>query len=86
LHEFAQRVTEGLEGASWATKREILRALIKRVEVDAEEVRVVYKVDPRPFVEGPGAPDSIIAASALHLRGVAVARRDAHEREDSRRG
>jgi site-specific DNA recombinase len=53
LHEFARRVAEGLEEASWATRREILRALIKRVEVDAEEVRVVYKVDPRPFVEGP---------------------------------
>jgi site-specific DNA recombinase len=53
LHEFARRVTEGLEEAPWATKREVLRALIKRVEVDAEEVRVVYKVDPRPFADGP---------------------------------
>jgi site-specific DNA recombinase len=53
LQEFAQRVSEGLEEASWAAKREILRALIKRVEVGAEEVRVVYKVDPRPFVDGP---------------------------------
>jgi site-specific DNA recombinase len=53
LHEFARRVTEGLEEASWATKRAILRALIKRVEVDAEEVRVVDKVDPRPFADGP---------------------------------
>ena len=51
--EFARRVTEGLEEAPWATKRQILRALIKRVEVAAEEVRVVYKVDPRPFVDGP---------------------------------
>jgi len=53
LHEFARRVREGLAEASWATRREILRALVKRVEVDADEVRVVYKVDPRPFVDGP---------------------------------
>jgi site-specific DNA recombinase len=53
LQEFARRMAEGLEEASWATKREILRALIKRIEVDTEEVRVVYKVDPRPFADGP---------------------------------
>ena len=53
LHEFARRVAEGLDEAPWATKREVLRALIKRVEVDAEEVQVVYKVDPRPFADGP---------------------------------
>jgi site-specific DNA recombinase len=53
LHAFARRVAEELEEASWTTKREILRALVKRIEVDTEEVRVVYKVDPRPFVDGP---------------------------------
>ena len=53
LHEFAQRVQEGLQEARWETQREILRALVKRVEIDDEAVRIVYKVDPRPFVEGP---------------------------------
>jgi site-specific DNA recombinase len=53
MQEFAQRVSEGLEEASWATRREIIRALVKRVEIDAEEVRVVYKVPPHPFVDGP---------------------------------
>jgi site-specific DNA recombinase len=53
LEEFAQRINEGLEEATWATRREIIRALVKRIEVGTEEVRVVYKVNPRPFVEGP---------------------------------
>src|SRR5262249_60449354 len=53
LHEFARRVAEGLDEAPWATKREVLRALIKRVEVDAEEGRVIYKGAPRPFADGP---------------------------------
>jgi site-specific DNA recombinase len=53
LQGFARRVTEGLQEADWATQRDILRALVKRVEVHAEEVRVVYKVDPRPFADGP---------------------------------
>jgi site-specific DNA recombinase len=53
LQEFAQRVSEGLQQADWQTRREVIRALVKRVEIDADEVRVVYKVPPHPFVEGP---------------------------------
>jgi len=53
LQGFAQRVSEGLREALWTTRREIIRALVKRIEVDNEEVRVVYKVNPRPFVDGP---------------------------------
>jgi site-specific DNA recombinase len=53
LQEFTRRVAEGLQEASWQTQREVIRALVKRVEVDTEEVRVVYKVPPHPFVEAP---------------------------------
>jgi site-specific DNA recombinase len=53
LQEFAERVRSGLEEADWSTRREILRALVKRVEVDQQEVRVVYRVSPPPFVESP---------------------------------
>ena len=53
LQEFAERVKAGLEEADWSTRRQIIRALVKRVEVGAEEVRVVYRVNPAPFAEGP---------------------------------
>jgi site-specific DNA recombinase len=53
LEVFAQRVSEGLGEADWQTRREVIRALVKRVEIDEAEVRVVYKVRPYPFVEGP---------------------------------
>ncbi len=43
LQDFAARVRSGLEGADGETRRGILRALVKRVEVDCEEVRVVYR-------------------------------------------
>jgi site-specific DNA recombinase len=54
LQEFAARVQAGLEEADWSTRREIIRALVKRVEIGAEEVRVVYRVSLAPFAEGPG--------------------------------
>ncbi len=53
LQEFAERVRSGLAEADWSTQREIIRALVKRVEVDKEEVRVVYRVSPAPFVDSP---------------------------------
>jgi site-specific DNA recombinase len=53
LQEFAARVKEGLEEADWSTRREIIRSLVKRVEVAEGEVRVVYRVSLSPFAESP---------------------------------
>src|SRR3954452_3838611 len=53
LEEFASRVSQGLQGPDWDTRREVIRALVKRVEVDEQEVRIVYRVSPSPFEGGP---------------------------------
>jgi site-specific DNA recombinase len=53
LEEFARRVSEGLDGSNWLTRREIVRALVKKVEVDEKEVRIVYRVGPSPFENRP---------------------------------
>jgi len=49
LEEFARRVSEELQEPSWETRREVVRALVKKVEVDEQEVRIVYRVSPSPF-------------------------------------
>jgi site-specific DNA recombinase len=53
LEEFARRVSQGLQGPDWDTRREVIRALVKRVEIDEQEVRIVYRVSPSPFEGGP---------------------------------
>jgi site-specific DNA recombinase len=53
LEEFAKRVFEGLQEPEWATRREIIRSLVKQVEVGEEEIRIVYRVSPSPFEFGP---------------------------------
>jgi site-specific DNA recombinase len=53
LETFAGQIREGLDEADMETKRKILRLLIKRIEVDKDEVRIVYKVQPHPFVPSP---------------------------------
>jgi site-specific DNA recombinase len=63
LEEFARRVSQELQEPSWETRREVVRALVKRVEVDEQEVRIVYRVSPSPFE---GRPQQ---GSLLHCWG-----------------
>ena len=62
LEEFGERVKGGLDETDWMTRREIVRALVKRVEIDEESVRVVYRVSP------PAAPDGPAGAIMQHCR------------------
>jgi len=48
LEDFAAQVHDGLETADWTSKRELIRALVKRIEVTHTEVNVVFRVDQRP--------------------------------------
>jgi len=50
---FAQQINQGLENADFDTRRKLLRLLVQRIEIDHDEVRIVYKVEPRPFAPSP---------------------------------
>jgi site-specific DNA recombinase len=43
---FAARVRDGLAQVDWTTRRELIRMLVRRVEIDQEQVRVVFRVSP----------------------------------------
>jgi site-specific DNA recombinase len=47
LEDFATKVYNGLQGADWTSKRELIRALVKRVDVAHDQVNVVFRVDQR---------------------------------------
>ncbi len=53
LKEFSARVKAGLQEADWLVRREIIRALVKRVEVEEAQIRVIYRVAPLPFDHSP---------------------------------
>jgi len=55
IDEFAEQLADGIEKLDWSDKREVIRALVKRVEIGKEEVRVVYKIGHLPFVQGPAS-------------------------------
>lgn len=58
LQSFAQQVRGKLATADWQTRRDILCALVKRVEVHKQQVRIVYRIDPGPPTSG-GRPATL---------------------------
>src|SRR5215208_4576454 len=55
LEEFAQRVCQGLDDLDWLERREIVRALVRRIEIDHEGVEIVFRIPPP---NGPPTPSS----------------------------
>ena len=46
LETFATNVKTGLQHADFSTRREIIRTLVKRAEVDEQHIRVIFRVGP----------------------------------------
>jgi site-specific DNA recombinase len=72
LQDFAERVQQGLDHADWTTRRDVIRALVKRIEISDQEVRIVYRVAPVPFVERPIG--GVVAVHAGRFRVLLSAR------------
>jgi site-specific DNA recombinase len=46
VEEFRERIHAGLDQADAATRRAVLLALVKRIEIEEHNVRIIYKVTP----------------------------------------
>ena len=46
LNDFAEKVHNGLDGLDWNGMREIIRAMVRRVEINGDHVNVVFRVPP----------------------------------------
>jgi site-specific DNA recombinase len=46
MREFAASVTDSLANADWLTRRALIRAVVKRIEIAYNDVRIVYKISP----------------------------------------
>jgi len=69
LEEFAAAVNGRLSSLDFNTKREIIRALIKRVEIHRDEIVVVFRVDPNPEVgSGEDGPKQLAGTSSMQDR------------------
>jgi site-specific DNA recombinase len=51
LEEFAARVNANLDQLDWQTRRGIIRALVKQIEIDKDQVNIVFRVGPSPPIQ-----------------------------------
>jgi len=54
IEEFSARVKQKLEDDNWQIKRDIVKALIKHIEIAQNEVNIIFRVEPCP-----GATDNV---------------------------
>lgn len=52
LEGFAARIKDGLDTADWHTRRDLIRTLVKRVEIDHDEVHIVFRIGSLPSPAG----------------------------------
>jgi site-specific DNA recombinase len=57
LEQFAEQVRGRLTAADWQLRRDLICALVKRIELGPEEARIVYRVDIHPFDQAPHRGD-----------------------------
>ncbi len=67
MDDFVATVKDRLSDLDWETRRAILRALVKRVEVDHTHIRVVFRVGPAPLVFSPTAQFRKIVSAPVPL-------------------
>ena len=53
LEDFARRVHDRMSDLDWHQRRELVRFLVKRVEIDHEQINVVLRVNPPPSGSDP---------------------------------
>jgi len=69
LEAFSDQVCQRLEDATWEERRQIIRALVARVEIDADGATVVYRVPIVPVSRGSSSSGGNGVDESLHLRG-----------------
>jgi site-specific DNA recombinase len=60
FENFAEQIRQGLNAADTVTRQSLLRLLVKRIEVHDEQIRMIYKVQPPPFVPRPARSGAIL--------------------------
>jgi site-specific DNA recombinase len=73
LEDFARRVHDRVAEVDWRARRDLIRMLIKRVEIDRDDVNVVFRIDPAPPPPGPRSAGEGNILQGCGRRGLADA-------------
>ncbi|HYI83404.1 MAG TPA: recombinase family protein [Acetobacteraceae bacterium] len=75
LEDFADRVHGRVAEADWCQRRELIRLLVKRIEIDREDVNIVLRVEPLHSPPDPSGSDSDSILQDCRRRELAAARK-----------
>ncbi|MBV8578164.1 MAG: recombinase family protein, partial [Acetobacteraceae bacterium] len=78
LETFGELIRSRLDGADWETRRDVVRTLVRRIEINDQHVRIVFRVDPGP--QGGVSPPRILQCCPDRRRTLARAHRQSHHR------
>ncbi len=53
IEEFSKIVNSQLEEADWQAQRQLIRTLVKNIEIGEDSVKIVYRIADIPFVKAP---------------------------------
>jgi hypothetical protein len=84
---FANQVREGLDQAAGKIGREIIRNQVQSIQIEGQQVRITYRITPRPFAEGPSrahCSNMVTAVYASFLREVPTKGEKARFRKTAR--
>jgi site-specific DNA recombinase len=59
LEDFSTKVREGLDLLDWAARREVIRLMVRRIEIDHGQIEIVFRIPPPSRGrggDGPGRP------------------------------
>jgi site-specific DNA recombinase len=65
LEEFSKTINHKLETIDFDTKREIIRALVKRVEIYKDEVVIIFRIDPQGELSEDGSSAEIVPTGKI---------------------
>ena len=68
LEEFAKTVAGSLDSIDFNSQREIIRALVKRVEIYKEEVNIVFRIEPQNDLSGNNGISTIKGKFMRHCK------------------
>ena len=69
LEDFSAKVTTGLDSLDPTGKQEIIRTVVRRVEIDDARIEIIFRVPPPESPAGPGSPIEK-GTSRQHCTGV----------------
>ena len=85
LEDCAATLHDGLAATNWTSKRDLIRALVKRVEVARDDVNIVFRIDPYPGDSDPEKKSLQLCRGSAHssLWRASVRRREEAHFDDS---